>query len=88
MAPNADADANPNPDQAPAPEAPAIPIRTRISREIRERPLSYILLGAFLILGPITAHFLFPEAPPGAAIAGGLALGVYAALCAVPQKFL
>ena len=45
-------------------------------------------LAIFLVAGPIAAPFLFPQAPPAAAIVGGLAFGVYAALSAVPQKFM
>ena len=56
--------------------------------EVRDRPFAYGVLGAFLLAGPVVASLLFPEAPPAVGIVGGLALGAYAALCAVPQKFL
>jgi len=60
----------------------------RLISELRARPLAYLLLAAFLVMGPLAAWFLFPEAPAGARVIGGLALGGYAALCTVPQKFL
>ena len=56
--------------------------------ELKSRPFGYLVLAAFAIAGPIVTHFLFPEAPDGLGLVGGLALGIYAALCAVPQKFL
>lgn len=56
--------------------------------EVRARPLSYLLMAAFLVGGPVAAHFLFPQAPFGVGIVGGLAFGIYAALCTAPQKFI
>jgi hypothetical protein len=62
--------------------------KTRVIAELKSRPFGYTVLAIFLIAGPIAAPYLFPQAPPAAAIIGGLAFGVYAALSAVPQKFL
>ena len=59
----------------------------RLAREVRERPFAYAVMLAFAAIGPIVVYFLFPEAPSGVGVVGGLALGVYAALCAVPGKF-
>lgn len=56
--------------------------------EVKNHTFGYAVLAIFVVAGPIAAPFLFPQAPPAAAIAGGLAFGVYAALCAVPQKFM
>ena len=56
--------------------------------EVRSRPMAYGVLAAFLVAGPIVTGLLFPEAPPAAGFVGGLAIGIYAALCAVPGKFL
>jgi hypothetical protein len=56
--------------------------------EVRTHPFGYVVLGLFVVAGPILAPMLFPQAPPAAAAVGGLAFGLYAALCAVPQKFL
>ncbi len=62
--------------------------KARVIAELKSRPFGYTVLALFLIAGPIAAPYLFPQAPPAAAIIGGLAFGVYAALSAVPQKFL
>jgi hypothetical protein len=67
------------------------PVRNRwraVVREVRSRPFGYTVLFLFVLAGPFAAPFLFPQAPPAVAIFGGLAFGLYAALCAVPQKFL
>ena len=62
--------------------------KARVIAELKSRPFGYSVLAIFVIAGPIAAPYLFPQAPPAAAIIGGLAFGVYAALSAVPQKFL
>ena len=59
-----------------------------ILREVRGHPFGYTVLGLFVVAGPFAAPLVFPQAPPAVAVVGGLAFGVYAALCAVPQKFL
>lgn len=64
------------------------PFKTRLLNEIRTHPFGYSVLGIFLVAGPLLAPFLFPQAPPAAAVVGGLAFAVYAAVSAVPQKFL
>ena len=60
----------------------------RALNEVRSRPKPYALLAAFVIAGPVATSYLFPEAPLGVQLVGGTAFGVYAGLCAVPQKFL
>lgn len=60
----------------------------RLTEEVRNHPFAYGVMAGFLIAGPMLARYIFPEAPLGVAIIGGLAFGVWAALCAVPQKFL
>ena len=67
---------------------PEVSWSRRIVGEVRDHPFGYGVLATFLVVGPVAASLLFPEAPPGVSIVGGLALGAYAALCAVPQKFL
>jgi hypothetical protein len=62
--------------------------RERLLAEVKNHPFGYTVLAIFVVAGPIGAPFLFPQAPPAAAIVGGLAFGVYAALSAVPQKFM
>jgi hypothetical protein len=56
--------------------------------EVRTHPFGYSVLGLFVLAGPFLAPLLFPQAPPAVAVVGGLAFGLYAALCAVPQKFM
>lgn len=75
----------PNPADA-APEK--LSLVQRIVREIKGRPFAYSVLGVSLVVGPILAVMIFPQAPPAAAAVGGLLFGVYGALCAVPQKFM
>jgi hypothetical protein len=62
--------------------------RAALVREVKSRPFAYSVLALSLLVGPMLAVMIFPEAPPAAAAVGGLAFGVYAALCAVPQKFM
>jgi len=59
-----------------------------IATELREHPMAYAVLLAFAVAGPVVSHVLFPGAPRGVGIFGGVAFGVYAALCAMPQRFL
>jgi hypothetical protein len=59
-----------------------------IRSEIENHVFGYSVLAAFTAAGPLVAHVIFPDAPTGLAIFGGFAFGAYAALCAVPQKFL
>jgi len=59
-----------------------------LRRELRAHPFGYVVLLLFVLAGPIGAALLFPQAPIGVVIFGGLAFGIYAALCAVPQKFM
>ncbi len=63
-------------------------LKTSVVKEVRTRPFAYTVLAAFIVGGPFIAILIFPEAPPAVAAVGGLAFGVYAALCAVPQKFM
>lgn len=56
-------------------------------REVREHPFAYFVLLLFVIAGPIVTRSLFPEAPAGLGLFGGIALGIYACLCAMPQRF-
>ena len=78
-------------DQANSP-APVVPLRRsrpgRIWQELRRHPYAYAVVVVFAVAGAVLAPILIPEASPWAGAAGGLAMGVYAALCAVPIKFL
>lgn len=57
------------------------------AREVREHPFAYFVLLLFVLTGPIVTHFLFPDAPTGVGVFGGVAFGIYACLCAMPQRF-
>jgi hypothetical protein len=59
-----------------------------VSEEIRTHPFGYSVMAAFVLAGPVVASYLFPQAPTGVAVIGGLAFGVFSALCAVPGKFI
>ncbi len=63
-------------------------LAAKLGAELRSRPFAYIVLGLFVLVGPVVTHFLFPEAPVGVGVIGGVAFGVVAAICAVPDKFL
>jgi len=83
------------PEMAPPSEAEVVSLRpprphlrARLWAELRSRPMAYIVLAIFLVAGPVATHFLFPETSVGVGLIGGLAFGAYAALCAVPGKFL
>ena len=59
-----------------------------VRQEMRSHALGYSVLCAFMLAGPVATHFLFPDAPTGLGLVGGIAFGAYAALCAVPEKFI
>ncbi len=63
-------------------------LKANVVKEVRTHPFGYAVLAVFVIGGPFISILIFPEAPPAVAAVGGLAFGVYAALCAVPQKFM
>lgn len=57
-------------------------------REVASHPFGYSVLAVALVTGPILLRMIFPEITLVQAIVGGIAFGVYLALCAVPQKFM
>ena len=71
--------------------AAALPKRTwkeALEREVRTHPFGYGVLGVALVAGPFLITMIFPEVTLIQSIVGGIAFGVYLALCAVPQKFM
>jgi hypothetical protein len=56
--------------------------------EVRSRPTGYAVLAIFTLGGPLVARIIFPEAPLGVLVLGGLMLGAYSAFSAVPDQFL
>ncbi len=62
--------------------------RRRLAERIRSRPIGLAALAIALVGGPYLAGLIFPEASLGKRLFGGLVLGAYFALCAVPEEFL
>lgn len=60
----------------------------RLWREVSGHPMAYGVTLAFTVAGGVLAPWLFPEVSPLVGVLVGLAFGVYAALSAVPDKFL
>jgi len=60
----------------------------KVVGEVRDHPFAYGVMAAFLVVGPVLASLIFPEAPLGVTIIGGFVFGAWAALCAVPGKFV
>ncbi|MBW2713537.1 MAG: hypothetical protein JRC77_07275 [Deltaproteobacteria bacterium] len=60
----------------------------KIGQEIKSHAAGYIVLAGFSLTGLAISHFVFPEMSIWIGVVGGLAFGVYAALFAVPDKFL
>lgn len=73
-------------ETSPSPEGPKS-FLARCIAEVKSRPKPYALLAAFIAAGPILTSYLFPEAPLGVHIVGGIAFGIYAGVSAIPQKF-
>jgi len=80
---NAAARGSVTPLRAPRPSRAA-----RLWAELRRHPYAYLLTFVFAGVGAVVAPLLFPEATPAMGAVGGLVFGIYAALCAVPNKFL
>ena len=74
-------------ERAPAPRSTRRRLVGAIGRELRDHAFAYGVVAAFLVAGPIAVAMIFPEASPWLGLVGGLVFGVYAALCAVPDKF-
>ena len=74
--------------EAPDNVTPLPKRRSRVWQEVRRHPYAYILTIVFAVAGAVVAPMLFPAATPAMGLVGGHALGIYAALCTVPNKFL
>jgi len=59
-----------------------------IAAEVRAHRGAYAVLLLFVVAGPLVTELLFPGAPRGVGLVGGVAFGAYAALCAMPGRFL
>lgn len=60
----------------------------RLREEVRRHAIAYGVVAAFLLIGPLLVYLIFPNASPLLGLIGGLAFGIYAALSAVPDRFL
>ena len=76
-------------DFAPnAPDAPKRDWKESLANEVRTHRFGYAVLAVALVTSPLLILKIFPGVSPIQAVIGGLAFGVYLALCAVPQKFM
>ncbi|MCG8591915.1 MAG: hypothetical protein MJE66_21685 [Proteobacteria bacterium] len=60
----------------------------RLVRELRRHAYGYAVVAAMAVAGAFLAPLVLPAATFWHGLFGGFALGVYAALTAVPDKFL
>lgn len=58
-----------------------------VHRELRSHALAYSVVAIFAALGPAVVLWLFPGTTPWVGVFGGLAVGAYAALCGLPDRF-
>jgi hypothetical protein len=58
-----------------------------LRHELRTHAVAYVVLAGFAATGPLVVWWIFPGVTPWVGVVGGLALGIYAALCAVPDRF-
>jgi hypothetical protein len=66
---------------------PRLSTLARVRRELVTHKTAYIVLVLFMFGGIFIIPWIFPEATPGMGALGGLFLGVWASLSAVPNKF-
>ena len=62
--------------------------KAALVREVKSHPFGYGVLAVAVAAGPFLILMIFPEVSALQAVVGGIAFGVYLALCAVPQKFM
>jgi hypothetical protein len=76
-------------DRISAPTRRGAPARwlAALRGELRTHAVAYTILALFAATGPFVVSWMFPDVSPWVGVVGGLALGVYAALCAVPDRF-
>lgn len=63
-------------------------LKAVLLEEVQSHPFGYGVLAVAVVAGPFLITMIFPEVTVLQAIVGGMAFGVYLALCAVPQKFM
>ena len=62
--------------------------KAALTREVKSHPFGYSVLAVAVAAGPFLILMIFPQVSALQAVVGGIAFGVYLALCAVPQKFM
>ncbi len=60
--------------------------RTALVDDVRSHLLAYGAVAGFCVLGPVFAHMIFPEAPLGLVVFGGIVFGVHIGFCALADK--
>ncbi len=68
---------------------PADPARgwiAAVSDEFRSRPLAYGAVAGLVMLGPVAARMIFPEASLSLVLFGGVTLGGFFGFCAMADK--
>ena len=60
----------------------------RIKKELAQFRLGYFILGFFASVGFFVVPMFLENVTPFAGAIGGLAIGIYAALVAIPGRFL
>tara|TARA_Y100000590_G_scaffold138680_1_gene158787 strand:- start:2369 stop:2683 length:315 start_codon:yes stop_codon:yes gene_type:complete len=63
-------------------------ILKRIKKELARFRLGYFILGFFAFMGFFVVPMFLENVSPLAGAIGGLAIGIYAAIVAVPGRFL
>jgi hypothetical protein len=59
-----------------------------VRAEFRRKRLTYILCAGLILLGPVLARVIFPEAPTALALVGGLLMGVWFAFSGLLNRLM
>ena len=76
------------PTAEPTPDTPVSGRRARLWRELAEHRTAYVVLVLGILLGAYIFPMIFPGVSAWKGALGGFFLGVWAALSAVPNKFI
>jgi hypothetical protein len=72
--------------------AEVVPIRrgrlAAVRAELARKPVTYLLGAGLIVLGPVLAKVIFPEAPTSLAIVGGLIMGVWFAFSGLLNRLM
>jgi hypothetical protein len=73
------------------PQAAGAEPRSRIAglrHELRTHLFTYLTVAGFVVLGPVLAKMIFPEAPTSLIVVGGVLMGGYFAFNALLHKLM